>query len=182
MHRMGIGQARRGLAHAAVTMVLLAGGGAACGGGGGKTAAVVAAVDETTTTLAPGAAFAACLRDHGVDAAERPRNADGTGGPPGSRPQGSRPSTSFPPGSRPSTSLPPGVDQAKVAAAREACQSLQPTDRGGPQGQAFQAYTSCMKDHGVTVGAGGGPGGLNRDDPAFKAGDAICAPLRPAQP
>jgi hypothetical protein len=203
MHRMGTGEARqhrharsatrRRLATAGLALALI-GAGAACGGGAPKTAAVaVAAADGTTTTTEAGAAYTACLKDHGVDLPDRPRNIDGTGntggtgGPPSSRPPGSRPSTSFPPGSRPSTSLPPGVDQAKVAAARLACESLQPANRGanGPQGQAFQAYASCMKDHGVTVaggGPGGGPGGPDREDPAFKAADAICAPLRPAQP
>jgi hypothetical protein len=39
-----------------------------------------------------------------------------------------------------------------------------------------------MKDHGVTVAGGPGAGGPDREDPAFKAGDAICAPLRPTQP
>jgi hypothetical protein len=190
MRRMGTGligkggmaPGRRRLVGVAVGLALI-GGGAACGGSSPKAAVAVAAADGTTTTSDPGAAFTACLRDHGVDFPDRPRPTDGTGGPPSSRPPGSRPSTSFPAGSRPSTSLPAGVDPAKVAAAREACQSLQPANRGvnGPQGQAFQAYASCMKDHGVTVG-GGGPGGPDREDPAFKAGDVICAPLRPTPP
>ena len=180
---------------AAMGLALLAGA-SACGGDGTRPPAEVSAVDATTTTAAdPGAAFAACLRDNGVDPADRARIADGgappssrpDGTPPSSRPDGSpppsraggaRPSTSFPPGSRPSTSLPAGVDQAKLAAAREACRSLQPTDRPTPTGlpsQAFQVYASCMKDHGVTVTPGPG---LNRDDAAFKAGDAICGVLR----
>jgi hypothetical protein len=167
--------------------IALAVGGAACGGGGDKAATPVAAAADPTTTTSedPGAAYTACLRDHGVDVADRQRPADGTGTPPSSRPPGTggtgSPPSSRPPGSRPSTSLPAGVDQAKLTAARDACQSLQPTDRGpvnGPPSQAFQAYTSCMKDHGVTVG-GGAPGGAGRDDPAFKAADAICAVLRP---
>jgi len=158
-------------------------GAAACGGT--RTAAKAAPVAEstTTTTTEPGAAYTACLRDHGVTAPDRPRRTPGTD----SAGSTVSPPSSRPPGSRPSTSLPEGVDQAALAAARQACQSLQPADRpnaNGPQGQAFQAYASCMKDHGVTVGNGGGPGGggANRDDPAFKAADAICAPLRPAQP
>lgn len=180
--------------------VILVLGGAACGGGGKPTATAVGqTVEATTTTTEVGAAYSACLRDHGVDLPGRPRQGqDGTGTPPSSRPQQSTvagdPPPSRPPGSRPSTSLPAGVDQAKVTAAREACKSLLPADRGpgaGAQGQAFQAYTSCMKDHGVTVQAGGGPGGFGggggagaaqRDDPAFKAADAICGVLRPTQP
>jgi hypothetical protein len=56
-----------------------------------------------------------------------------------------------------------------------------PTGGNGPgtQSPAFQAYASCLKDHGVTLPDGGGFGGVNRDDPAFKAADTICAPLRP---
>lgn len=180
------GRTRRRHVGLAMGLALL-GGGVACGGSGPKPAVAVAATDETTTTTTnPGAAYTACLKDHGVDLPDRPGNADGAGGPPSSRPAGPRPSTSFPPGSRPSTSLPAGVDATKVAAARQACQGLQPANRAanGPQGQAFQAYASCMKDHGVTVAGGpGGPGGgPDREDPAFKAGDAICAPLRPTQP
>jgi hypothetical protein len=183
---MGFGRARLVMFVAGAALV-----GGACGGGGGKVAVTqdAAAADPTTTTTVAGdagAAYATCLKDHGVDIPDRPRPADGSGGPPSSRPQGSDatggPPSSRPAGARPSTSLPAGVDQAKVAAARDACQSLQPTDRGpqnGPPSQAFQAYTSCMKDHGVTV-VGGAPAGGTRDDPAFTAADAICGVLRPA--
>jgi hypothetical protein len=157
--------------------------GVACGGGGGSPAVTeVAASDVTTTTADPAAAFAACLREHGVDPSDRPRPTDGTGTPPSSRPQGAGgPGSSRPPGSRPSTSLPAGADQAALAAARQACQSLQPTDRGpanGPPSQAFQVYASCLKDHGVTIT----PGAPERTDPAFQAADAICGVLRPSPP
>jgi hypothetical protein len=54
------------------------------------------------------------------------------------------------------------------------------TNGPGTQSPAFEAYSSCLKDHGVTLPDGGGFGGVNRDDPTFKAADAICAPLRPA--
>ncbi len=174
----------RGRLLATVVGVALAAGATACGGG--KAAVTpVAAVDATTTTSTAGsagvgagdagAAYMACLRDHGVDVADRQRPADAAGTPPSSRP--ATPPSSRPAGSRPSTSLPAGVDQARLAAARDACQTLQPTDRGpmnGPPSQAFQVYASCMKDHGVTVA------GAIRDDPAFKAADAICGVLRPA--
>jgi hypothetical protein len=172
----------RRLATAAVGVILTLG--VACGGGAGKAVVTpVAAAEGTTTTSSAdqGAAFAACLRDHGVDLPERPRPTDGTGGPPSSRPPGTGGTqSSRPPGSRPSTSLPAGVDPAKVAAAREACQSLQPARPGaeGQQSQAFQAYASCLKDHGVTFM----PGTPERDDPAFKAADAICGVLRPSRP
>lgn len=159
--------------------------GAGCGGGGGggtPVASGATAADVTTTTADPGAAFAACLREHGVDLGDRPRLRNGTGGPPSSRADGvAEPPSSRPPGSRPSTSLPAGVDQAAVAAARQACQSLQPTDRGpgnGPPSQAFQVYASCLKDHGVTIT----PGSTDRSDPAFQSAEAICGALRPGRP
>ncbi|HTJ75312.1 MAG TPA: hypothetical protein VL337_08095 [Acidimicrobiales bacterium] len=152
----------------------------ACGGSGKGSPTPVAAVAEPTTTTEPGAAYTACLRDHGVDVPDRPRRSETTvaGAPPSSRPPGTRP-----PGTRPSTTLRPGADPNAMQAARQACQSLQPADRG-MQNPAFQVYASCLKDHGVVLADGGpgGPGGANRDDPAFKAADAICAPLRPMPP
>jgi hypothetical protein len=158
---------------------------AACGGGSGKASPTpVAAVDATTTTVAPGAEYTACLRQHGVDVPDRPPRTDTTAGPNGSSPPTSRTPGSRPPGTRPSTTLPPGVDAAALQAARQACQSLMPTGPNGPgaQSPAFQAYASCLKDHGVTLPDGGGFGGVNRDDATFKAADTICAPLRPSPP
>jgi hypothetical protein len=155
----------------------------ACGGSGKASPTPVAAVAEATTTTEPGAAYTACLRDHGVDVPDRPPRTETTvaGAPSSSRPPGTRP-----PGTRPSTTLRAGADPNAMQAARQACQSLQPADRG-MQNPAFQVYASCLKDHGVVLAAGGpggpgGPGGANRDDPAFKAADAICAPLRPMPP
>jgi hypothetical protein len=174
----------------------------ACGGGSAKGSTPVAAAAATTTSTDPANAYTACLRQHGADVPDRPARssttvAGGTTGPSTSRTPRSLPAG----GTRPSTTLPPGVDANALAAARQACASLMPTGPngggfgGGANGQAFQAYASCLKDHGVTVpdttattggtgggGNGGGNGGLgniNRDDPTFKAADAICAPLRP---
>lgn len=151
----------------------------ACGGSGKASPTPVAAADGTTTTLEPSAAYTACLRQHGVNVPDRAPRTDSTGGstPPSSGPPGSRP-----PGSRPSTTLPAGVDAAAFQAARDACQSLMPgpgTNGPGAQSGAFEAYSSCLKDHGVTLPDGGGFNGVNRDDPKFKAADTICAPLRP---
>lgn len=165
----------------------------ACSGSGKAGSKPVAAVAPTTTTT-PGEAYTACLRQHGVNVPDRPPRTDGSqgtggtgataGGPTSTRPRGTGNANG---GTRPSTTLPPGVDASTFEAARQACQSQLPADRGnggpgGPGGQdssAFQAYTSCLKDHGVTLPANGGFGGVNRDDPAFKAADAVCAPLRP---
>lgn len=154
----------------------------ACGGSGKASPTPVAAADGTTTTLEPGSAYTACLRQHGVNVPDRAPRTDTTQGAGGSTPPSSRPPGSRPPGSRPSTTLPPGVDAAAFQAARDACQSLMPgpgANGPGAQSGAFQAYASCLKDHGITLPDGGGFNGVNRDDPAFKAADTICAPLRP---
>ncbi len=52
---------------------------------------------------------------------------------------------------------------------------------------AFQAYRSCLEQHGVTTttraagsGAGGGPRGTLPDDPATQAAMTACQSLRPA--
>jgi hypothetical protein len=158
-------------------------GAVACGGSGKASPTPVAAADGTTTTLAPDAAYTACLRQHGVNVPDRAPRTDTTQGNGGSTPPSSRPPGSRPPGSRPSTTLPPGVDAAAFQAARDACKSLMPgpgANGPGAQSGAFQAYASCLKDHGITLPDNGGFGGVNRDDPAFKAADTICAPLRPA--
>ena len=61
-------------------------------------------------------------------------------------------------------SPPPSIDRAKLQAARDACADLLPegaTFGGGFAGRAggadatvFNAYRSCMSDHGVTIGGG----------------------------
>src|SRR3954447_466260 len=118
--------------------------GVACGGGGGGKAAVnaAAAPETTTTTAAPGEAYTACLRDHGVDVPDRQRPAGGT---PGSRPStslapGATPS-SRPPGTRPPPPPPPGAARPRCPPPRQACQSLLPTGGGfqnGPASATFQ--------------------------------------------
>ena len=156
----------------------------ACSGGKSGSKPVAAVAPTTTTTTTPGEAYTACLRQHGVNVPDRPPRTDGTQGTAGTGPTTTRVRGNGNGGTRPSTTLPPGVDASTFEAARQACQSQLPANGGpgGPGGQnssAFQAYTSCLKDHGVTLPANGGFGGVNRDDPAFKAADAVCAPLRP---
>ncbi|HEV8296344.1 MAG TPA: hypothetical protein VGQ20_03575, partial [Acidimicrobiales bacterium] len=88
------------------------------------------------------------------------------------------------------------------AEAMQACASLAPAGGGlgganGAGSAAFDAYASCMKDHGVEVGSGlrGGASGatgatgssgtppttVNRDDPAFIAANQVCEALLPAR-
>jgi hypothetical protein len=88
-----------------------------------------------------------------------------------------------------------------MQAAQTACASVRPAGGFGgggagganPQfGQAYQAYLSCLQDHGVTVpttvaGQTGGGGGFGRpsfdqNDPTFQAANKVCSALLPARP
>jgi hypothetical protein len=145
---------------------------AACGSSGGKAAAT----PSGSSSSGDFAAYAACLRQHGVNV-------------PTARPSG-RPSGGggfFGGGG--------GANQQ----ARQACQSLAP--RGGRFGggrgmQELQAFRSCLSDHGVKLptpapGAsrtpgdrrtpgGGRFGGLNTSDPKIAQAVKTCRPLLPS--
>lgn len=91
---------------------------------------------------------------------------------------------------------------AATQKALQACASKRPQfgggvggGRGGADASAFQAFTSCLKDHGVTLptpspGATNGRGGygffrggrLNTADPKTAKAYAICKPLLPQRP
>jgi hypothetical protein len=162
---------------------------AGCGSGGSKK---VATGTSTTTTTAASAssgraafqAYTACLRQHRVNL---PHRQAGTSAPPttGANGQAGGP----PPGSGAGGGFfgdgqpPAGVDQATWQAAMKACASKRPTGSFGGRGlKAFQAYLSCLKDHGVTVPSGTDMRSLNRSDPTFIAANKTCAPLLPARP
>jgi hypothetical protein len=195
-----------GFALAAVLVVALG----ACGGG---SSSPKAAAGTTTTTAAGGrgnfaaafAAYSTCMGQHGV---KLPTRTPGSGGP---RPTGGGAGGEggggggFPGGGggfgggfgRTPQSLPAGVTQAQYTAAQKACASKLPTcgfggGRGGAAGTAaFQAYTGCMKDHGVTVGsfrpggatpttaAGSTPTTSPRNNPKFIAANKVCGALLP---
>ena len=59
---------------------------------------------------------------------------------------------------------------------------------GGADASAFQAFTSCLKDHGVTLPTGspsarpGRFGNLNTSDPKVAKAYATCKPLLPQRP
>lgn len=157
---------------------------AACGGGSSHPASASPA--PTTTPVGSGgagtiAAFRSCMSTHGVTLATRPGG--GNGGPPSTTPGGTRPRGAGGgfgrnPGNRFNTP-PAGVDPAKYATALGACRSLLPTGNV-PNNSAFQAYRSCLQDHGVTLPATGGTGSINRNDPKVQAALKTCQPLRPA--
>ncbi len=163
---------------------------AACGGGSTHAAASTA---PTTTTVAGNggrgaalAAFVSCMSGKGVTLTlpNRPRNPNG--GPPSTTPGDTRPQGEGGFGGGFGGGLagrfataPPGVDPVKYRAALAACRSKLPTG-GVPNSSAFQAYRSCLQDHGVTLPATGGTGTINRNDPKVQTALATCRPLLPA--
>jgi hypothetical protein len=80
--------------------------------------------------------------------------------------------------------------------ALQACESLRPQfngRRGGGDNSAYQAFTSCLKDHGVTLptpspGASnsparrGGFGTIDTSDPKTAKAYTTCKPLLPTRP
>jgi hypothetical protein len=137
----------------------------------------------------PSQAFTDCLQQHGVTLP--------SGGFPGGAPGGQgAPDGQGAPGAGNGAppSLPAGIDQSKMGEAMQACQSLAPSGGfggagGGQNQQAFQAYLSCLKDHGVDVpsstpGASAAgrvtPPSFNQSDPTFQAAQKTCSALLPA--
>jgi hypothetical protein len=159
---------------------------AACGGSSHPTSA---APTTTSTTVAGGrggalVAFRSCMSSHGVTLATRPRGASGA---PSTTPGETRPpgggGGGFGGGNFANryNTPPAGVDPTKYKAALAACRSKLPTGTGNAlNSSAFQAYRSCLKDHGVTLPATGGAGSINRSDPKVQAAMKTCQPLLPA--
>jgi hypothetical protein len=165
---------------------------AACGGGGSSHPASAAPTTTTSTTVAGGrggvalAAFRSCMSSHGVALATRPRGASGARTPPSTTPGETRPpggGGGFGGGNFANrfNTPPAGVDPTKYKAALAACRSKLPTGTGNAlNNSAFQAYRSCLKDHGVTLPATGGTGSINRSDPKVQTAMKTCQPLLPA--
>jgi hypothetical protein len=147
----------------------------------------------TTTTTVPRskalAAYRSCMSAHGVKLPTNPRppgsanNTPSTTGP--SNATGSR-RGGFGSGTFVPRNLPKGVTVKKYEAAQKACAGKLPAGGFGRFGQQnsaqFQAYLSCLGDHGVKVPTNGSLRGLNRDDPTFQAANQICGVLLPARP
>jgi hypothetical protein len=128
-------------------------------------------------------AFRTCMSQHGITLPQRARNGNGNGGPPSTTPGDTRPGFGgFGNGGRNRFQTPPpGVDPTKYQNALKACQSQLPTGDGNfRNNSAFQAYASCLKDHGVTIPPAGSGNRINRNDPKYAAAFKTCAPLRPS--
>ncbi len=192
---------------AALSIVLLA----ACGGGG-STAAASSPDDSanTTSASADGAPadmqkFLDCMKEQGVELPDGGRFQQGAGGeaPPGTFQLGQgQPGQGQPgqgqQGQAGNGSPPASFDSSKLQAAQEACGDLLPegANFGGPGGfggangggvdtSAFDAYRSCMSDHGVTIPErqdnqpAQPPASIDRNSDSFKAANDVCASLLP---
>jgi hypothetical protein len=163
------------------------------GCGGSSSGAPNGATSTGSSASGDRSEFQQCLKEHGV---ELPSGAGSgfSGGPPGDFSGPPPDGFSGAPGGGTPPSLPAGVDSQAFQSAMQACQSLAPAGgRGGPGGQAFQAYTSCLADHGVNVAsastdsgasdapgsASGPPPSFDRNDPAFEAANQVCQALLP---
>ena len=170
---------------------------AACGGGGGSKAN--ASSTPSTNGAGDRSEFTSCLKDHGVTLPAGGFNPPAGGGANGGGPPDGGPPDGGVPGGNgnggPQFSI-PGVSSDKLQAAMSACRSKLPSGAGGFGGgansQAFQAYTSCLRDHGVTVptttpgstptsGGAGGQLGALRNDPKFAEANKTCQALLPAR-
>lgn len=156
-------------------------------------------------------AYRTCLSQHGLKIPTFARRSPGESGGPGGGFRGGqggsgRPSGGFGGGGGGGGGGFPGFGGASPDAATqkalEACKSLQPKfdgqggGQGGANNSAFQAFTSCLKDHGVvlptpspgaTNGRGGGGfggfrGGFDTSDPKTAKAYDTCKALLPQRP
>ena len=152
---------------------------------------------DTTTPSAPNGnalkSYQKCMKVHGVKVKlpKIPGGALGNGNgapaggvtPPtgGSVPSGSGPGGSFPGGGL--GGKPKGVSTKEYNTAQKACADKLPSfGAGGPNGQNsqdFQAYLSCLSDHGVKVPTNGGLRNLDPNDATFKEANKTCGALLP---
>lgn len=151
---------------------------AGCGGSGGNDSA---AATNTSTAGGDTDAFRDCLKEHGVDLPDD----FGQGGPgQGQPPAGGQAPTGPPSGGQ------PFGDDPELQEAFNACQDQAPagTVGGAPDSQALQAYTSCLRDHGVDIpdqstststGQSTTPPTFDRNDPDFAAASEACQALLP---
>ena len=157
---------------------------------GGSDAAGGSAGAPAPGSTADREAFRSCLAQHGITLPSREPGSFGQGGAPGGT--GGAPGGS---GGAPGAGqgLPgggqgfPGSGNSKAFQdAMKACGGasgfggMRP-GAGGPNSGAFQAYRSCLSDHGVAMPTAGGPRPqLSTSDPKVAAALKTCAPLRPS--
>jgi len=170
---------------------------AACGGSSTNSSASASVTGGTGSSGAAGGgstdvtAYRTCMSKHGVTlptagfgGGMRPSGTP-TGTPngmPGGMAGGGGSAGAGGPGG--GAALPSGVDATAFQKAEAACASLRPT--GFPGGRpaasigaaALKAFSSCMKDHGVT--ATNGLQGLDRADSKVAAALRTCSVLLPA--
>jgi len=148
---------------------------------------------NTTTPSAPNGnalkSYQACMKKHGVKLKLPRGSARAPGGANGAPSGGFTPPTGNGsgagggiPGGGP-FGKPKGVSTKTYNVAQKACASKLPSfGAGGANGQGsqdFQAYLSCLSDHGVKVPTSGGLAGLNRNDPTFQTANETCGTLLP---
>ncbi|SEG41470.1 hypothetical protein SAMN05216223_10549 [Actinacidiphila yanglinensis] len=188
----------------------------ACSSGGSSSADAKASGSASASAAASGGgangadmnAYRQCLSQHGVNLPtfKRPSGGARPSGAPSGRPSG-RPSGGFGGGFGGGGGI-PGLGGASPDAATQkalkACASKAPKFNGrggqgansGADASAIQAFTGCLKDHGVTLptpsaGASGAAGGrgafgelrnLNTADPKTAKAYDTCKALLPQRP
>jgi len=123
------------------------------------------------------------MSSHGVTLPQRPRTGAGSTDTPPSTTGGGR-AGGFGNGfgfANRFQNPPPGVNPMKYQAALNACRSMLPAGGSRLNNSAFQAYRSCLSDHGVKLPAQGQSAGstFNRNDPKVQTAMKTCAPLLP---
>lgn len=159
---------------------------AACGGGSSHS---VSGSSATTTTVPGGgggfgnrlAGFRTCMANHGITLPRRRRPSGTDGSTPGTGGGRDGGGGFFGGGGGAAFQQPPaGVDPQKYQTALDACRSQLPTG-GNFNNSAFQAYRSCLHDHGVTLPAGGqATTGTTFDRAKLRAAMQACRALLPA--
>ncbi|SEK70248.1 hypothetical protein [Streptacidiphilus jiangxiensis] len=150
----------------------------ACGSSGSTNASGTQASPSSSARGAAMQAYRTCLSQHGVNL-------------PTGRPSG-RPSGGYGGGNGGGYGGGGGFGfggasaNPTMQAAMQACASLRPKGgfgggRGGFNSTAMAAFTSCLKDHGVTLPTTGGLRALNTTDPKTAAAYNTCKPLLPTR-
>ncbi|MDP2288802.1 MAG: hypothetical protein Q8M73_09605 [Actinomycetota bacterium] len=121
-----------------------------------------------------------CLAAKGITLPNR----TGDGAPPTGAPNGAPPA-----GQGAGPGLPDGIDQQAFQDAMQACGANFSGGfpggagaAGGPGSTAFEAYRSCLDDHGVSLpNTAGSRPNLDQSDPEVSAAMKTCAPLMPSR-